>query len=73
MKHFLELTDELHTDKEILVAIYRLANKDETESRRIWGAPTYNELNQIIHMVTVSGGCTTNYCWGASGSNWANS
>jgi hypothetical protein len=72
MKHFPDLTDELHTDKEILAAIYKLANKDETEARKIWDSPTHDELCQIIHWVTVKGGCTTDYCWGASGNRWAN-
>ncbi|MFO0001355.1 MAG: YccJ family protein, partial [bacterium] len=55
MKHFPDLTDELHTDKEILAAIYKLANKDETEARKIWDSPTHDELCQIIHWVTVKG------------------
>jgi hypothetical protein len=73
MKHFLELTDELHTDKKILAAIYKLAKGNDKKALKIWESPTSDQICEIIDLVTESGGCTTDYCWGASGSDWANS
>jgi hypothetical protein len=72
MRQFFELTDELQTDKEILAAIYQLAKGNDKKARQIWESPTSDQLCEIIELVTESGGCTTDFCWGAAGSDWAN-
>lgn len=71
MTDFANSADSRETSQEIIDAIVRLS-QNEKEAIRIWESPTYEESLAIWERVTDNGLRDSNeYCWGASGSNWA--
>jgi hypothetical protein len=72
MSAFLDSSDSRQTSPEILKAIWECAAEREDVAARIWDEPTSGELVAIIEIVTKNGlVASTDFCWGASGTRWA--
>jgi hypothetical protein len=72
MNNFLESSDCRETSQEIIDAIALIANGSEELAERIWAAPSDQQMQKIIRIVTENGKIdTTEFCWGAAGSRWA--
>ena len=68
---FIDTASSRETSVEIMEAILAVAGS-ETEAARVWDAPTYPEALAIWERVTSNGlRDSTDYCWGAAGSDWA--
>ena len=83
--NFIDTADARETSPEIMSAILWVARgcdaeriwfalgEDETEAERIWADPSDAELLAIWERVTKNGLINASeFCWGASGSDWAN-
>ena len=83
--NFIDTADARETSQEIMSAILWVArgrdaeriwadpSEDETEAERIWAAPSEAEMLAIWERVTKNGLIdASEFCWGASGSDWAN-
>lgn len=69
---FLDTANSRETSDEIMEAILFVAGRSETEAARVWDSPTEAEQLAIWERVTNNGLVPAdNFCWGASGSNWA--
>lgn len=69
---FLDTADDRYTDRALMEAILQAAGDDESRAERVWEAPTDAELVAIVEIVTQNGRYkTTDFCWGAAGSDWA--
>jgi hypothetical protein len=65
---FLDSGDSRETSQEIINAIWSIS---KTDAERIWSEPDQDELLAIWEIVTGNGSrATTDYCWGASGTQW---
>jgi hypothetical protein len=65
---FLHSGDSRETSQEIINAIWSIS---KTDAERIWSEPDQDELLAIWEIVTGNGSrATTDYCWGASGTQW---
>lgn len=73
MSKFLNTADGRETSPELMEAILFAAGGDETAAEAIWAdGPNDAELVCIVERVTKNGlHETTDFCWGAEGSNWA--
>ena len=68
---FLHSGDSRETSQEIINAIFSLAQWSDVVAERIWSEPDQDELLAIWEIVTGNGSrATTDYCWGASGTQW---
>lgn len=71
MDNFISTADSRETSIEVMEAIRAVAGSDEA-AVRVWEDPSYEEALAVWERVTNNGlRDSTNYCWGASGSNWA--
>ena len=69
---FLDTADDRYTDRALMEAILQAAGDDESRAERVWEAPTDAELVAIVEIVIQKGRYkTTDFCWGAAGSDWA--
>lgn len=71
MTNFIDSADSRETDVEIMKAILSVANNDEAIAEKVWEAPSQEQLNKIIVIVTKDGAEASDYFWGASGTSWA--
>lgn len=72
MKTFIESADSRQTSTKIMEAIFYVSGRSESKSIRIWENPTIAEAIAIWERATNNGlHPSTDYHWGASGSNWA--
>lgn len=72
MNKFIESSASRETSPELMSAILKVANGDETEAERIWEDATDAELVAVIEIVTNNGMHeTTDFVWGVAGSDWA--
>lgn len=69
MSTFIESADSRETDIVIMNAIYEIADNNDEIADRIWGEPTKSEIERVVRIVSEHGE-TTEFCWGAAGSNW---
>lgn len=68
---FIATADSRETSVEIMRAIAQIARSAE-EAKNIWEFAGDRELVAIIEIVTGNGReDATDFCWGASGSRWA--
>jgi len=73
MSSFTNTADSRETSIEIMAAIELLA-RASNEAVRIWEEPTEKEIIAIWERVTKNGlNDSKDFCWGASGDNWASS
>ncbi|MFT0137264.1 YccJ family protein [Alcanivoracaceae bacterium MT1] len=73
MSKFIESAASRETSVELMEAILEVAGGDEAIAEQIWedGARD-EELVAIIEIVTKNGVHeTTDFCWGAAGTDWA--
>jgi len=69
---FADSADSRETSKEIIDAILAVAGNSDAEAVRVWEAPTEAEALAVWERVTKNGlRDSADYCWGASGSDWA--
>jgi len=69
---FTATADSRETDVELMDAIYKVAESDNADPVQVWEDPTDAQLVAITEVVTKNGMIeTTDFCWGAAGSNWA--
>lgn len=73
MTDFLSTAASRETSPELMEAILFAAGGDEAAAEEIWtDGPNDAELVCIVERVTKNGlRETTDFCWGAEGSNWA--
>ena len=72
MQHFIDTADSRETSPELMDAILFVADGNESEAVRIWEEPTAEEAVSLWERVTKNGLVgSTEFCWGASGSKWA--
>ena len=65
---FLHSGDSRETSQEIINAIWSIS---KTDAERIWSEPDQDELLAIWEIVTKNGLLpATDFCWGASGTQW---
>lgn len=68
---FIDTASRRETSVEIMEAIFAVAGSEEA-AVRVWEDPTYEEALAIWERVTSNGlRDSTDYCWGAAGSDWA--
>lgn len=72
---FLNSAESRQTSPELMDAILQVAGGNADIADGIWhDGPTKTELVDIVEIVTGNGRTkTTDYCWGESGSDWADS
>lgn len=72
MTSFIKSAASRETSVELMEAILEVARGDEERALKIWeDGATGAELTAIIEIVTKNGMYeTTDFCWGASGSQW---
>jgi len=69
-RKFLNSAASRETSPSIMRAILRLAGGRVNVAERVWADPTDDEIRVIWRWVTGGVTETTDYCWGAAGSNW---
>lgn len=72
MSEFIESAASRETSTELMEAILKVAQDDESRAEDIWeDGPSDAELTAIVEIVTKNGMYdTTDFFWGAAGSNW---
>lgn len=72
LNEFVATADSRETDVELMEAIYKAAESDHADPAQVWENPTPAQVVAITEIATNNGQSeTTDYCWGAAGSNWA--
>jgi len=72
MATFIESAESRETSPELMAAILYVAGNNDDEAVRVWKEPAPHELLAVWERVTKNGLIeSTEFCWGASGSNWA--
>lgn len=72
MSKFIETAASRETSTELMEAILKVANGDESEAERIWEDASDAELVAIVEIVTNNGMYeTTDFVWGSAGEAWA--
>jgi len=72
MNDFVKTADSRETSIELMEAILRVAGGNEAMAELIWDAPSGEQMTAIVEIVTNNGQLeTTDFYWGASGTNWA--
>lgn len=69
---WIESAEARETSREIMAAIWTVAQSDADEAERIWDDPTEAERVAICEISTNNGlRCAPeDFCWGACGSSW---
>lgn len=71
-KSFIETAASRETSIELMQAILQVAGGDEAKAEAIWAdGPDNLEMISIIEIVKENGAATTDFSWGAAGTNWA--
>lgn len=73
MSEFIHTGEKRNTSPELMAAIFKVADQNETIAEFIWETgPTKDQLREIIQIVTENGRFkTTDFCWGVTGPAWA--
>lgn len=72
MNAFIESAESRETSRELMEAMLYVAGGNERRADKLWQEPGPGELLAIWERVTKNGLIpSADFCWGASGSDWA--
>ena len=72
MTNFINTAASRETSAELMDAIFRVADENESRAMVIWDCPTDEQMTAIIEIVTKNGMYeTTDFVWGEAGAEWA--